>query len=90
MFTLLGLILLGFGFAPIYPCMMHETPKRFNEETSRALIGYQVGAAYIGGSAISAGLGVIFSLSTLEILVPALAVLIISMVFISEYLNRTT
>lgn len=88
--TMLGLMLLGFGFAPIYPCMMHETPKRFDEETSNALIGYQVGAACLGGSAISAGLGLIFSAASLEFLVPALAVFLISMILISEYLNRTT
>lgn len=88
--TMLGLILIGLGFAPIYPCMMHETPKRFNEEISNALIGYQVGAACLGGSAISGGLGLIFSMTSLELLAPALAILLVSMIVISEYLNRIT
>jgi fucose permease len=88
--TMLGLMLIGFGFAPIYPCMMHETPTRFNEETSNALIGYQVGAACLGGSAISSGLGLLFAAVSLELLLPALAILLISMILISEYLNRTT
>lgn len=88
--TMLGFMLIGFGFGPVYPCMMHETPRRFNEETSNALIGYQIGAAYIGSSVISSGLGLMFSITSLELLIPAVAVLLITMIFISEYLNKTT
>lgn len=88
--TMIGLIMCGLGFAPIYPCMMHETPKRFDADTSRSLIGYQVGAACIGGSFITAGLGVLFSKITLELMPLALLVLIACMFIASELLNKKT
>ncbi|MBN1409707.1 MAG: MFS transporter [Spirochaetales bacterium] len=82
-----GLILLGLGFAPLYPGMMHETPKRFDKNTARAVIGFQVGSACIGGSLIPAGIGLAASRTTLEILAPCLAVLIVLLLFLSERLN---
>ena len=56
----IGLMLVGLGFAPLYPSMMHETPQRFNEVQAHLLISYQVGIAYIGGTIISTGLGYLF------------------------------
>ncbi len=88
--ALAGLMMCGLGFAPIYPCMMHETPRRFDEEVSRSLIGYQVGAACIGGSVITAGLGVLFSKISLELFPASIFALIVAMIAASEVLNRKT
>ena len=46
--SLIGLILIGLGCAPIYPCVIHSTPENFGEENSQALIGVQMASAYIG------------------------------------------
>jgi fucose permease len=43
-----GLFLIGLGCAPIYPSLLHETPKNFGEEYSQAMMGIQMGSAYIG------------------------------------------
>jgi len=43
-----GLSLMGFGCAPIYPCIIHSTPEHFGEENSQALIGVQMASAYVG------------------------------------------
>ena len=43
-----GLILVGLGCAPIYPCIIHSTPALFGAERSQALIGVQMASAYIG------------------------------------------
>ena len=43
-----GLLLMGLGCAPIYPCLIHATPARFGEERSQAVIGVQMASAYIG------------------------------------------
>ena len=42
-----GLILVGLGCAPIYPCVIHSTPEHFGAEHSQALIGVQMASAYI-------------------------------------------
>lgn len=43
-----GLLLVGIGFAPIYPAMLHETPRRFGIANSQKIIGYQMSCAYVG------------------------------------------
>ena len=46
--SLAGLILIGLGCAPIYPCVIHSTPAHFGAGHSQALIGVQMASAYIG------------------------------------------
>jgi fucose permease len=43
-----GLLLIGLGCAPIYPCVIHSTPEHFGSEKSQALIGIQMASAYLG------------------------------------------
>ena len=42
--------LLGLGSAPIYPCMVHETPRRFGKANSQKVIGLQMASAYTGST----------------------------------------
>lgn len=44
------LILIGLGLSPIFPSMIHETPKRFGEDKSQTIIGYQMAFAYMGSA----------------------------------------
>ena len=46
--ALAGLILVGLGCAPIYPCIIHATPERFGADRSQAVIGVQMASAYVG------------------------------------------
>ena len=46
--ALAGLLLVGLGCAPIYPCIIHSTPANFGPERSQALIGVQMASAYVG------------------------------------------
>ena len=46
--ALVGLILIGLGCAPVYPCIIHSTPEYFGPENSQALIGVQMASAYTG------------------------------------------
>ncbi len=45
-----GLIILGMGCAPTYPCIIHATPIRFGREKSQAFIGVQMASAYMGST----------------------------------------
>ena len=47
---LIGLVTLGIGCAPIYPCIIHSTPESFGRENSQAIIGVQMASAYIGST----------------------------------------
>ena len=56
-----GLLLVGFGFAPVFPCLMTRTPQRLGPALSAHAIGFQVGAAMIGAAAVPGALGLIAS-----------------------------
>lgn len=46
--ALAGLIIIGIGCAPIYPCVIHSTPANFGEDKSQAIVGVQMASAYTG------------------------------------------
>lgn len=47
-FALAGFVVIGFGCAPVYPSIIHQTPTSFGEENSQSVIGIQMASAYIG------------------------------------------
>ena len=89
-FLRLGMILMGLGLAPLYPAMMHETPRRFKEDAATRLIGYQVGIAYGGGMIITAGLGFLFNVFDLSIFYPLVLGVVVLMIILSEIYNIKT
>ncbi len=46
--SLVGLVLIGLGCAPIYPSIIHSTPEHFGADRSQAMIGVQMASAYVG------------------------------------------
>ena len=46
--AMLGLVLIGLGCAPIYPCIIHSTPALFGAWASQAVIGLEMACAYVG------------------------------------------
>lgn len=40
--------LIGFGCAPIFPSLLHDTPHNFGETNSETIMGLQMASAYIG------------------------------------------
>lgn len=55
-----GFILVGLGCAAIFPTMIHETPRRFGERNSSAIIGFQVASGYVGITVLPPLVGTIF------------------------------
>jgi len=85
---LVGLVLMGLGFAPVYPCLMHETPRRFTADAAPVVIGRQVGAAYLGGAFLPGLIGWIMAHTSLEVLAPALSLAIVGMLILVARLNK--
>jgi fucose permease len=73
--ALVGLVVIGGALAGIFPALVALTPSRVGEEMARHVIGWQIGAAGIGGSAISAAFGAIFQHYGLREFGPALVVM---------------
>lgn len=68
-----ALVVLGLGFAPVYPCLMHEVPRRFAPAAVQTVIGRQSGAANLGGAFLPAAAGWLaqFSLESITWMVTA-------------------
>ena len=49
-FAIAGVLLIGLGFAPVYPSIIHATSENFGEENSQAIIGIQMASAYLGST----------------------------------------
>jgi fucose permease len=82
--SLAGLILIGLGCAPIFPCMLHETPDRFGSSLSQKIMGLQMAFAYIGSTFLPPLLGLVISITGIGILPVFLVVYIIGMYLSSE------
>ena len=54
-----ALLLSGLGCSPIYPAIIHSTPRNFGAENTSALIGKQMAAAYIGSMSFPPFFGVL-------------------------------
>ncbi|MBQ7800963.1 MAG: MFS transporter [Oscillospiraceae bacterium] len=83
-----GLILVGLGCAPIYPCVIHATPVHFGAENSQALIGVQMASAYIGTLAMPPLFGLIANHITPALLPAYLAAIGVLMIVMCERLNK--
>jgi fucose permease len=86
-FSLVGFMIVGLGLAPIFPCMLHETPTRFGQEHSQTIMGYQMVVAYTGSTFLPPLLGFIAAHSTIGIFPFVIASFIVIMFFVSEKLN---
>ncbi len=86
-YSLVGFIMVGLGCAPIYPCMLHETPARFGKENSQMLMGYQMAFAYTGSTFLPPLLGLIASYTTIGIMPFLVSIYIITMLVGSERIN---
>ncbi len=45
-----ALTVLGIGCAPVFPCLIHDTPQRVGADASQAMIGLQMALAYTGNT----------------------------------------
>jgi len=86
--SLAGLLLIGLGSAPIYPCVIHSTPAHFGEENSQAIIGVQMASAYVGVCLMPPLYGILSSLAGPWLLPFYLFVINVVMVLMCERLNK--
>ena len=88
--ALAGLVLIGLGCAPIYPCIIHSTPAHFGAARSQALIGVQMASAYVGTSLMPPLFGALAARASLAIFPLYLLVLLAVMAASHAVLCRKT
>ena len=86
--SLAGLIIIGLGCAPIYPCIIHSTPAHFGQENSQAVIGVQMAFAYMGSLGMPPIFGLIANSISVALLPVFLIVILVLMVVMHEKLNK--
>ena len=86
--TLIGLILIGLGCAPIYPSLIHATPDSFGEDKSQAVIGIQMAFAYIGVLALPPLFGFIADFTDISLLPVYITILFVVMLISFERLQK--
>jgi fucose permease len=88
--NLIALILIGMGCAPIYPSMLHETPKRFGKNNSSRLMGIQMAFAYIGTTLVPPTLGLIMGAIGIQFYPFFILILLLVMFVSSERVQKIT
>jgi len=81
--SFVGLMLLGFGQAAIFPILISQTPKRVGARHAANTIGFQVGFAGLGGAVLAGLAGVVaenFGIETISA-----SILVISIVLFGLY-----
>lgn len=86
--ALVGLVVAGFGSAPIYPAIIHSTPINFGRRNSQAIIGIQMAAAYVGSTIAPPVFGGIATWTGMWLFPLYLAVFLALALLMSERLNR--
>ena len=65
--ALVGLLLIGMGYGPVFPSVLHSVPSRFGADYSADITGYHMSGAYGIGFAIQFAYGYIASATTFAI-----------------------
>ena len=86
--SVIGLILIGLGCAPIYPCIIHSTPEHFGADKSQAVIGVQMASAYIGTCLMPPIFGLIANHISIALLPIFLLIVLALMVAMHELLLK--
>lgn len=77
--SLLGLVLIGLGCAPIYPCIIHSTPVNFGADKSQAIVGVEMASAYIGNIVMPPLFGIVAEYISIALMPLYLAAILLLM-----------
>jgi fucose permease len=86
--SFLGLALLGFALAPIFPLSISDTPRQLGARHAPNAIGFQVAAASLGIAVLPGLGGVLAERVGLETIGPYLVVLAVGMFLLHELFVR--
>ncbi len=88
--SLAGLLLIGVGFGPVFPSVLHAVPARFGKTYSADITGYHMGGAYAIGFGVQLIYGFVASATTFKITAFVLMTLCAGVFLANEKTIRTT
>lgn len=86
--TKIGLLAVGLGIAPLFPCFLHATPSNFGAHYTQVVMGLQMACAYTGATLMPPLLGWVAQCTGLAIYPCVLGGFLIVMCVALECLNR--
>ncbi len=88
--TMIGLFMLGFGYGPIFPSVLHYIPERFGKELSADITGYHMGSAYFIGFTLQMLFGFIATKTSFVIMPYVLAAFCALFIYLNIKVNKIT
>lgn len=86
--SLVGLLVLGLGCAPVYPSIIHSTPAHFGRENSHAIVGIQMASAYCGATFMPPVFGLVAQYVHIGLFPVFMGAFLLLMLFMTERVNR--
>ena len=86
--SLISLIVIGLGCAPIYPSLIHAAPILFGRDRSQSIIGVQMASAYVGNICMPPLFGIIAEKLGIGLFPLYIALLLIVMIYMHETLVK--
>ena len=83
-----GLGILGFCLAPMFPLLIGETPRRVGASRSDHMVGLQIAASNIGAVSLVGLVGVLVEVVNLEVIGPAIFVNAALFALANEFVAR--
>ncbi|MBL7162035.1 MAG: MFS transporter [Anaerolineales bacterium] len=84
----LGLILIGFALAPVFPLLVLKTPERVGQHHAENAISYQIGSASLGLALLPGITGILANNISLEVVGPVIIVAASMMIIVHETIIR--
>ncbi len=89
-YALLGLLLIGTGFGPVFPSTIHAVPERFGTKYSADITGIQMGGAYAIGWAVQLTFGFVAEKVGFTFVPYLLLAFTACLLLVSEITNKKT
>lgn len=88
-FTVLpGFLLIGLGCAPIFPSLLHETPRNFGQKYAQPIMGVQMASAYVGITLMPLLFGKLASYLGYSFLLGFIGLMLVLLILMTYELNR--
>jgi len=87
-FLLLALFLIGFGCAPIFPSLIHETPSNFGTDKAQSIIGVQMAFAYTGSMLMPPLFGLLAEFASYRLFPVYIGVFLVVMMVMAKWLYQ--
>lgn len=87
-FSMLAILLIGLGFAPIYPSLIHLTPQIFGKNSSQAM-SLQMAAGYLGAAILAPVIGLLANWLTFSVFI-AVVILVLAVLLPLTHVSTRT